>query len=101
MRSTGSPARTSAFERRIQLDASGKAFRISDSGPGIHDRDRDDIFDIGFTRKPGGRGMGLHISRATLREVGYDLILEASGQGQGATFLITPIKKKDEAADVD
>ena len=45
--------------------------------------------------------MGLHISRATLRKVGYDLILEASGQGQGATFLITPIKKKDEAADVD
>ena len=89
------------LERRIRLDASGKAFRIADSGPGIHDRDRDDIFDIGFTRKPGGRGMGLHISRATLREVGYDLVLEASGQGHGATFLITPIKKKDEAADVD
>lgn len=78
------------LERRIQLDASGAAFRISDSGPGIHDRDRDDIFDIGFTRKPGGRGMGLHISRATLREVGYDLILEASGSEQGASFLITP-----------
>ena len=89
------------LERRIRLDASGKAFRISDSGPGIHDRDRNDIFDIGFTRKPGGRGMGLHISRATLREVGYDLVLEASGQGHGATFLITPIKEKDEAADVD
>ena len=89
------------LERRIRLDATGKAFRISDSGPGIHDRDRDDIFDIGFTRKPGGRGMGLHISRATLREVGYDLILEASGQGQGATFLITPIKEKDETVDVD
>ncbi|MCY4574346.1 MAG: ATP-binding protein [Gemmatimonadetes bacterium] len=80
------------LERRIRLDAFGKTFRISDSGPGIHDRDRDDIFDIGFTRKPGGRGMGLHISRATLREAGYDLVLEASGQGQGATFLITPTK---------
>ncbi len=89
------------LERRIRLDASGKALRVSDSGPGIHHRDRDDIFDIGFTRKPGGRGMGLHISRATLREVGYDLTLEASGQGQGATFLITPIKEKDETADAD
>ena len=89
------------LERRIQLDASGRTFRISDSGPGVHVRDRDDIFDIGFTRKPGGRGMGLYISRATLREAGYDLILEASDQGQGASFLITPIKKKDEEADGD
>ena len=88
------------LDRRIQLDTAGKTFRISDSGPGIHGRDRDDIFDIGFTRKPGGRGMGLHISRATLREVGYDLILEASGSGQGATFLIAP-KEKDDEAGVD
>ena len=80
------------LERRIKLDASGNAFRVWDSGPGIHTRDRDDIFDIGFTRKPGGRGMGLHIARATLREVGYDLVFEASALGQGTTFLIAPAK---------
>ena len=90
-----------SLERRIQLDAFGKTFRVSDSGPGVHARDRDDIFDIGFTRKPGGRGMGLHIARATLREVGYDLILEASGPERGATFLITPIKGANEKSDVD
>ncbi len=89
------------LERRIQLDATGKAFRVSDSGPGVHTRDRDDIFNIGFTRKPGGRGMGLHISRATLREVDYDLVLEAGGPERGATFLITPIKENDEQSDVD
>ena len=83
------------LERRIRLDASGKAFRVSDSGPGIHARDRADIFDIGFTRKPGGRGMGLHIARATLREVGYDLILDGDGSARGAAFLITPVKGKE------
>ena len=81
--------------RRIQLDASKRTFRISDSGPGVHVRDRDDIFDIGFTRKPGGRGMGLHISRATLREAGYDLILEDPGPVWSTAFLITPIKDDD------
>ena len=84
------------LERRIRLDASGKTFRVSDSGPGIHARDRDDIFDIGFTRKPGGRGMGLHIARATLREIDYDLILEDGGSARGGAFLITPIKDETD-----
>ena len=89
------------LDRRIQLDASGKAFRVSDSGPGVHSRDRDDIFDIGFTRKPEGRGMGLHIARETLREVGYDLILEDRGQDWSTTFLITPIKDGDNETDAE
>ena len=87
------------LNRRIQLDASGKAFRVSDSGPGVHARDRDDIFDIGFTRKPEGRGMGLHIARETLREVGYDLVLEDRGADWSTTFLITPIKDGDNETD--
>lgn len=80
------------LERRILLDTSGRELLVSDSGPGIHARDRDDIFEIGFTRKPGGRGMGLHISRATLREAGYDLILDDGGSARGATFVIAPIR---------
>ncbi len=40
--------------------------------------------------------MGLHISRLTLREAGYDLTLE-DGAKQGATFLIRPIKADSES----
>ena len=85
------------LERQIQLDAHGAGFLVSDSGPGVYPRDRDDIFEIGFTRKPGGRGMGLHISRLTLREAGYDLTLEDGGANRGATFLIRPIKTDSDA----
>jgi len=87
------------LERRIQLDASGRELRVSDSGPGVHARDRDDIFGIGFTRKPGGRGMGLHIARETLREAGYDLILEDRDAEWRTTFLITPIKTRAKTPD--
>lgn len=80
------------LERRIQLDADGGSFLVSDTGPGVHSRDRDDIFEIGFTRKPGGRGMGLHISRLTLREAGYDLALADEHTYRGATFLVRPVK---------
>ena len=50
-------------ERRIKLDAEDGVFWVSDSGPGVNPVDRETIFEFGFTRKPGGRGMGLYISR--------------------------------------
>lgn len=84
------------LERRIHLDASETVLRVSDSGPGIHARDRDEIFNLGFTRKPGGRGMGLHISRQVLREVGYELILDESELVWSTTFLIAPVKDEED-----
>lgn len=89
------------LERRIELDVAGNVFRVSDSGPGIHARDREAIFDIGFTRKPGGRGMGLHISRQTLREVGYDLTLADLTTDRGTTFLIGPLQTTDTEPDAE
>ena len=86
--------------RRIELDFEGGVFRVSDTGPGIQRRDRDDIFEYGFTRKPGGRGMGLHISRQALRSVGYDLTL-ADGMAAGAMFLIGTRTAQGETHDAD
>lgn len=82
--------RNPSMERTIELDAAQGAFLIRDSGPGIFPRDREAIFEYGFTRKPGGRGMGLAISRETLRRVGYDLSLAEPAADGGATFLISP-----------
>ena len=85
--------------RRIQLDASGNTLRVSDTGPGVHARDRDAIFEIGFTRKPEGHGMGLHIARATLREAGYDLILEKGRSDWNTTFAIVPMTNRKGETD--
>ena len=78
-------------ERRIGLDATDGVFLVSDTGPGVNPRDRVAIFEFGFTRKPGGRGMGLHIAREVLRRVGYDLDLRATNDANGATFAIGPV----------
>ena len=79
-------------ERRIKLDARGGMLLVSDTGPGVDVRDREAIFEFGFTRKPGGRGMGLHIGRESLRRVGFDLrLIEWDG---GATFGIVPLDEK-------
>ena len=87
------------LSRSIELDANGEIFHVSDSGPGVSPRDRDDIFEVGFTRKPGGRGMGLAISRQTLREVGYDLTLEIRDTKGSTTFLIGPLAGEEKKPD--
>jgi signal transduction histidine kinase len=62
-------------DRKINLDADSTGFLICNNGPAISDRDRVAIFELGFTRKPAGRGMGLFISRQTLRRAGSDLTI--------------------------
>lgn len=83
-------------EKKVIFDLDGESMIISDTGKGIQDRDREAVFELGFTRKPGGRGMGLHISRESLKKENYSLELEPYKEGQGATFKITPIKISEE-----
>ncbi len=80
--------------RVVTLDASTSGeLIIRDTGPGIPERDRESIFEFGFSRKPGGRGMGLYISREVLRKIGYDLACFALQTG--AEFhIIPPVKEK-------
>lgn len=78
--------------RFIRLDAADGSMMVSDSGPGVPERDHDEIFERGFTRKPGGRGLGLYISRDVLQREGHTLDLIPGGEG-GAIF---EIRKTDD-----
>jgi signal transduction histidine kinase len=76
-------------DRAITLDADGTDLLMRDNGPGVSIRDRENIFALNFSRKPGGRGMGLHISRETLARVGLKLDIDPRVEGEGATFRIS------------
>lgn len=80
--------RDQAEPRSIRLDALDDAMWVVDNGTGIPIRDREAIFELGFTRKPGGRGLGLYISRDVLARVGYDLTVGDAPDGRGAAFTI-------------
>jgi len=75
-------------ERTISLDLDGDDICVSDTGPGIPKRDSKRIFELGFTRKPAGQGMGLHVCKETLRRIGYEIILDPPQRGKGAKFRI-------------
>lgn len=83
-------------EKIIHLGIEGEDILISDTGPGIPERDRNSIFELGFTRKPGGRGMGLHISRDVLQRAGYMLSVDPDMIEAGATFRIAPLQEEAE-----
>ena len=82
--------------RLITLDCDGEAMSVSDSGPGILAQDREAIFELGFTRKPGGRGLGLYISRDVLKKAGFNLSVSDSLEDSGATFMIKPAERRDD-----
>ena len=75
-------------ERIIRLDAETNALVVANNGPEIEPRDRQRIFERGFSRKPGGRGLGLFISARALTAEKMALSVEAPPRGFGAAFHI-------------
>jgi signal transduction histidine kinase len=80
-------------ERAIFLDADENGFLIENTGPGIEDRMGERIFDFGETTKPGGRGMGLAVSRDALRREGFDILLVQTGAARHPIFRIKSVGK--------
>jgi signal transduction histidine kinase len=78
-------------ERRIVLDFRNGLAIISDSGPGIDPEDVPRLFEIFFSRRRTGRGVGLYLSRTNLAVAGHK-IRYASGDDPtvlaGANFVI-------------
>lgn len=85
--------------REIHLDANSDGFIVWDTGPGISVRDMEAVFEMGFTRKPGGRGLGLYIARQVLRREGFELTVDHPVERRGATFRIMQVNKhsKDQS----
>ncbi|MCW2105891.1 UNVERIFIED_ORG: signal transduction histidine kinase [Rahnella aquatilis] len=76
---------------RLHADDEGNVY-ISNNGLKIDDRDKNRIFNLGFSRKNNGRGMGLHISNEALESIGYCLTLDTPRDGSTVTFKISMVK---------
>jgi len=69
-------------------------FAVSDTGEGVKPEDAERIFEpfvqgaAGLTRRHGGTGLGLPISRRLARLMGGDVTLEPAGDGPGAVFVL-------------
>lgn len=88
---------TPAGEIRIKTtyDSSARMLQVTvvDSGIGISPAQQQELFqpffqgDSSLTRKYGGTGLGLYLSRRLAQALGGDIHLQSSAPGQGSTFV--------------
>ncbi len=73
--------------------------RVVDTGPGIHRRLQEKkIFDLGYSTRPGGSGLGLFVARELLDTLGGTVSVEESVMEVGSTFRVDlPVRKHPPA----
>ncbi|ASG24033.1 ATP-binding protein [Nitrospirillum viridazoti] len=62
-----------AIDRRITLDLVDGLVVVADSGPGVDVDDLHRLFELFFTKKRSGRGIGLYLARANLAVAGHQI----------------------------
>ena len=78
-------------DRLIRLDFKERLVIVADSGPGIDPEDVARLFNIFFSRRRSGRGVGLYLSRANLSVAGHKIRYAAGDDPvvlSGANFII-------------
>lgn len=86
----------SAVTFAIQAGARSVELRVRDQGPGIPEKSRQRIFEPFFSTRPAGAGLGLAISRQIADRAGGSLKLAPARPEQGACFMLTLPRAKDE-----
>ena len=61
---------------------------IADDGPGIKAEDRERIFEVFYSTRGGGTGLGLPIAARIMKAHGGSIAVE-SEPGRGARFILT------------
>jgi signal transduction histidine kinase len=62
--------------------------RFQDTGPGIHRHHFENVYELGFTTKAEGSGLGLFIAKGLIEAIGGNISVEESIILVGTTFLV-------------
>jgi signal transduction histidine kinase/ActR/RegA family two-component response regulator len=83
-------------ERRVKIQTSRSQvnaparihIRVEDNGPGIHCQLWEKIFELGYTTRQGGSGLGLYLARSLVETFGGKIFVEESLVNTGTIFRI-------------
>ncbi|MEQ1905520.1 MAG: ATP-binding protein [Pirellulaceae bacterium] len=77
--------------KKIRLVRKGALVLVADSGPGVDKEDQEHLFEMFFTKRPQGRGIGLYLCRANLAVARHQIRLAGPDDPKilsGANFVI-------------
>lgn len=81
------------FEDKVEAGRPLVCINVEDDGPGIHRRLWDRIFELGFTTRKEGSGLGLHVSRSLAESLNGRVYVADSHILWGTTFTVEiPLK---------
>ena len=83
-----SAGRQAVVDIAVAVERESARISVCDNGPGLSDAVRGGLFEAYFSTKEAGRGLGLYLARAHLRQLGGDLDLGEPGPA-GACFVVT------------
>nr|WP_244603480.1 ATP-binding protein [Methanococcoides sp. NM1] len=84
-------------DRKIHITNKFDKILIQNSGDKIAPAYLEKIFSLFFTKKPGGRGIGLYLAKTNLRSIGYDIYATNDknlNTLNGACFVIQKFEKE-------
>ena len=76
----------------VSVGAIDDGFYVEDTGPGIPESDREDVFEAGYSTNEDGTGFGLRIVEQIADAHGWEIIVTESKEG-GARFEIIGVEK--------
>ena len=79
-------------EVTVSVGATDDGFYVADTGPGIPESDREEVFEAGYSTNEDGTGFGLRIVKQIADAHGWEIIMTES-KGGGARFEITGVEK--------
>ena len=78
-------------QRKIRFEYKNGTVIVADNGPGIDKDDEEDLFQMFFTKRPQGRGIGLYLCRANLAVARHKIRIATNDDPKvltGANFII-------------
>ena len=73
---------------RTGLEGKSAFVRVTDEGPGVPTAERRKIFDLFYSKRPGGTGLGLSLARTAIKNCGGTIECQDRPGGKGTVFVI-------------